>query len=73
MQGNENIKLENENFFFKKLKNYCRENLTQILSIVTVVFVLATFVLFLFNKTMPVAEGWYSYYAYDMNENGAIP
>ena len=25
------------------------------------------------NKTMPPAEGWYSYYAYLMNEEGAVP
>jgi hypothetical protein len=28
---------------------------------------------FLANKTFPPTEGWYSYYAYLINEHGAVP
>ena len=33
----------------------------------------AIFGFFLFDKGMPVAEGWYSHYAYMINEEGALP
>lgn len=35
--------------------------------------VAAVFGFFLFDKSMSAAEGWYSYYAYLINEEGAVP
>ncbi|MBQ9783739.1 MAG: glycosyltransferase family 39 protein [Clostridia bacterium] len=63
------------------MRAFCKEKIKQIWNtrrpLLLVCALTAIFAVlyagFLVNKTMPPAEGWYTYYAYLINEEGAIP
>ena len=45
----------------------------KVISMFLVAGILFTYMLTCFNKTFPISEGWYSWFAYDINVNGKIP
>ena len=63
------------------MKVFCKEKIRQVwitrrsllLACALTVLFAVLYAGFLVNKTMPPAEGWYTYYAYLINEEGAIP
>ena len=62
---------------FNRIKDKCRvcssERRCLVIYAMITGIIAALFAIFLVNKKMSPAEGWYSYYAYLINEDGAVP